>query len=246
MVELERAVFGERTLKPRATTSMSGMKGLLLRLADELEIDVTEDSGQISNQNLPGVTMYSETNSTLSFYGTTSTLSLLVPVRQLLMHSRSDSEPSEKRQKLSELDSGTRPAISRSELLQDQIYETDYERNVGALALRENLAAKHFDCFLQAVNDTISVLEPSTLRALYEQFWSRSPFELQTSASRQIQCLIYSVLALGSLYSESETRSNDAEWASYYFNAAQELLVTLFNANSLKTVQAAMMMVTID
>lgn len=188
------------------------------------------------------MTIYSEDNGSLSFYGITSTLNLLIPVERLLNDPQCDSEPPNKRQKRPGRESELTSALL-NEGLQDQIYATESIHKLRGLQIRERIADAHFDCFLESVNDAIPVLAPSTLRAAYELFWSSSPSELETSTSRQRQCLIYSVLALGSLYSNTE--SDDFEWASYYFAEAQSLIGTLFNTNSLSTVQAAMMMVII-
>ncbi|CAI7651891.1 unnamed protein product [Penicillium pancosmium] len=220
VVELERAVFGERTLQPRNTASIS-------------------DSGQILDQNLPGVTMYSQDNGSLSFYGTTSTLNLFIPVERLLNDPQCDSERPNKKQKRSDRESEATSAVLNG-ALQDQIYATNSIHKIGGLIIRERISDAHIDCFLGAVSDTIPVLAPSTVRAAYQKFWSSSPSELETSLSRQRQCLIYSVLALGSLYSSKGPEGS--EWASYYFTEAQGLIGTFFNTNSLETVQAAMMM----
>lgn len=239
VVELERAVFGERTLQPRNTASISGTYCLFP--PHGYPTHITEDSGQILDQSLPGVTMHTKHNGSLSFYGTTSTLDLLIPINESL-ECQGDSGHSNKRQKRSGHESETASAILNGEI-QDQIYASDDTQKAGGLRLRESIADAHFASFLQTVNETIPVLEPSTLRTSYQEFWSSPPSESQTPTSRQRQCLIYTVLAVGSIYSKAGP--DDAEWASYYFAEAQSLVGTLFNVNSLYTVQAAMLMVII-
>jgi hypothetical protein len=240
VVELERAVFGERTLQPRNTESISGTYKFFPKRG--FQINSSEDSGQISNQKLPGMTIYSENNSSLSFYGTTSTLNLLIPVDGILNDRQFDSERPDKRRKPSGRELEAASAIS-NRTLEDQIYATGDIHKAYGFEIQERIADAHFECFLGPVSDTIPVLAPSTLRAAYEQFWSSSPSDSETPISRQKRCLVYSVLALGSLY--SNTGSDDTEWASYYFTEAQGLIGTLFSTNSLDTVQAAMMMVII-
>lgn len=242
-MELERAVFGERTLQPRNTASISGMYDFKLFPRYGYTPDSSEDSGQISDQNLPGVTMYSEDNGSVSFYGITSTMNLLIPVERLLDDPQYDSKRPNKKQKRSDRESEATSAVLNG-ALQELIYATNSIHKIGGLIIRERIADAHFDCFLGAVSDTIPVLAPSTLRSAYQQFWSSSPSESDTSLSRQRQCLVYSVLALGSLYSSKGPESS--EWASYYFTEAQGLIGTLFNTNSLDTVQAALMMVIIS
>jgi hypothetical protein len=55
--------------------------------------------------------------------------------------------------------------------------------------------------------------------------------------------MIYSVLALGALY--SKVAANDSQWAASYFAEAQKLLGGALGGNCLEIIQATMLMVTV-
>jgi hypothetical protein len=122
----------------------------------------------------------------------------------------------------------------------DSHYQANFHRPKG-WKLRESIADVHVDNYFSTIHNILPVVHPEAFRTAYHQFWSASPLDTETITSRQWQCLMYSVLAMGALY--SDTGANDADWASNYFSEAQELLGPLFGATCIETVQAAMLMV---
>lgn len=105
----------------------------------------------------------------------------------------------------------------------------------GNLQLREYLATAHLDCFFLSVHNTLPVLDEAAFRGSYNSFWTDS------TQSEPWQCLLYAVLALGAL--RSKATENPAEWATKYFDQAQDLLSGILGLSCIETVQAAMFMV---
>lgn len=180
--------------------------------------------------------MYSRDTDSLAFYGSTATLGLLTSVAV------SDNPRPNKKQKRSGPQSEATSDNSDS-TFQDQIYATGDSYRTSTSAVQEAIASAHFEYFLRVVSDVLPVLEPNILRVAYERFWLSPQSRPGSPLTRQEQCLIYSVLALGAVH--SNTSEKDAEWAFDYFAEAQGLIGTLFSTNSLETVQAAMLMVII-
>lgn len=107
--------------------------------------------------------------------------------------------------------------------------------------LRKDVADGHVQSFFNTIHDYLPVLDVDVFMAAYRQFWAAPPADVECVAARQAECLIYSVLAMGALYSDSG--SDNAESAASYFSRAQDLLGRLFDAVSVETVQAALFIV---
>ena len=178
--------------------------------------------------------MFEDSTGSLSFYGPTSTFTILRshdPHISRAANYDSDRERPQKRRR----GAGYSP---------EDIYSSSDMTSTSGWTFQENLANKHIDCFFDKISDIIPVLNVPAFRSSYYSFLNpgnASPSESQIPRSRQRQCLIYSVLALGALY--SETDRSGPEWAAKYFVKAQGLLGQLFGDNCLELVQATMFMV---
>ncbi|KAJ5812132.1 hypothetical protein N7474_008433 [Penicillium riverlandense] len=222
VIELERAVFGERTYQPSSAVDSPG------------------GAGHTTDQNISGVTIFDEHN--VSSYGPTSTIALLKSMENKLSWSESADGHSTRPTKRPRWEL-TAPLISHSERVSRlDIYASADLQSEGTWKIREHLANAHVDCFFLTVHDTIPVLNEDTFRSAYGLFWNAPPSDSTNTHTRQSQCMIYSVLALGALYSKAA--ANDSQWAANYFAEAQKLLGGALGGNCLEIVQATMLMAT--
>jgi hypothetical protein len=187
-------------------------------------------------------TVLDSSTGSAEFYGITSTFVLIRSLKMRLAEFEKQADwgtGSKKRPR-------TTPETESNKLDLDGIFKhngrfpTDSQRPRG-WKLRESISDVHLDNYFRTVHHILPIIHPEAFRTAYHQFWSTSPLDTETITSRQWQCLMYSVLAMGALY--SDTGGNDADWAANYFSEAQELIVTLFGATCIEVVQAAMLMV---
>lgn len=178
--------------------------------------------------------MFENSTGSLAFYGPTSTFNLLRSLKLHISHvenSNGDREKPNKRRR-------------GPKSLPGKIYALSDMPSTSGWRFQHNLAKEHIECFFDRVSDIVPVLNVPDFWSVYYSFanpGNASPSESHNPRFRQRQCLIYSVLALGALC--SDTDSSGPECAANYFAEAQGLLGQLFGESCLELVQAAMMMV---
>lgn len=178
--------------------------------------------------------VFEDSTGSLAFYGPTSTFNILrsqYPHISRAANFDGDREGPQKKRR----GAGYSP---------EDIYSSSDMTSTSGWTFQEDLAERHIDCFFDKISDIIPVLNVPDFRSAYYSFLNpgnASPSAPQNPRSRQRQCLVYSVLALGALY--SETDRSGPEWAAEYFAKAQGLLGHLVGENCLELVQAAMLMV---
>jgi hypothetical protein len=238
MMEVERAVFGERNFKPRRTVESAGRCGLLYSLLDGVDFD--PDITPMADKNNSGATITNDEDGTLSYYGSTSTVALLKTFEEKVHQARSNgivSERPSKRARHETNDCSESSDASRNPL-KHNIYLSSSPPKAEGLRLPEKLQDSHFAAFAFRAHDIIPILDIIQFEFAYEKYSNPSSSISETNHCRQSQCLIYSTVAIGCLYN-----SNGAALASKYFAEAQILFGVLLYANSIEVVQAAMLMV---
>ncbi|KAJ6069766.1 hypothetical protein N7499_011653 [Penicillium canescens] len=219
VMELERAVFGERTYQPRRTVELA-------------------DAPQITNETVSGVTFVDEKTGVADYFGSTSTIDLLKSfhetVQEVLDHAPSSGadERASKRQRREAVEHPINSDASRNFRIQD-IYASPTVRRATSWWPSGNLVEVHLDYFFGIVYSTIPIFDENVFRAAFRRFANTS----ESSQRLQWECLTYSILALGALYSPSDT-----ECAASYFAEAQGLLGSLLGVSALRTAQAALLM----
>lgn len=201
-----------------------------------------ENSARILEPRFEAVTTFNTSTSSVEFYGVTSTFAFARSLNKSLAEFERQEEsggwPS-KRPRLSV--SGPEAVECSFDWMAEDNTHAPTDSHRQRWKLREHIANAHAENFFGTVHNILPVLDPEVFWAGYHKFWNSPPSEVETVTSRQWQCLIYSVLAMGAMY--SNTGANEAEWAANYFAEAQELLGNLFSATCLETVQATIFMV---
>jgi hypothetical protein len=190
-----------------------------------------------------GVTFVDEKTGVANYFGSISTIDLLKSFheavhetgQEVLDHaptSGADERASKRRRREANehpINSDACPNFR----IQD-IYASPTVRRATGWWPSGNLVEVHLDYFFGIIYSTIPIFDEKVFRATFRRFENTS----ESPQSKQWECLTYSVLALGALYSP-----NDTECAARYFAEAQGLLGSLLGVSSLKTVQAALLMV---
>ncbi|KAL2828549.1 fungal-specific transcription factor domain-containing protein [Aspergillus pseudoustus] len=215
VLELERAVFGERTYQHPCTHTP----------------DRTSSSVYVHSSN-----------GSLTFYGPTSTMVLLKEVESKLtrpdLTGNGRSSP-RKRLRLQVQDESNSNNNFPSTSQRDDRTATG-PHQAAAWSLREGIATAHLECFFQSTHDILPVLGVPAFQAAYNSFWNGSHPRPAITQSYAWQALLYSILALGALRS---TATDDAlAWADNYFEEAQDRLKCMLGMSCVETVQATMFM----
>lgn len=228
LLELEHAVFSELTYKASDPNNAGGSRS----------------NGRSFNAPEPwfeSVTTLNTSTCSVEFYGSTSILALARFLGNRLREFEGEHhihEPPSKKPV---------PAMKTSSLELDGLFEHNdfipipWQPQTRRWKLREDVANAHVRSFFDTIHDFLPVLDVDSFMSAYRAFWDAPPLDTESLASQQRQCLVYSVLAMGAL--KSDSGSNNAEWAASYFSEAQEVLGKLFDAVSIETVQAALFMV---
>jgi hypothetical protein len=190
-----------------------------------------------------GVTFVDEKTGVANYFGSTSTIDLLKSfheavhqtVQVVLDHAPSSGadERASKRQRREAIEHPINSDASRDFRIQD-IYASPTVRRATGWWPSGNLIEVHLDHFFGIVYSTIPIFDEKVFRTTFGRFANAS----ESSQSLQWECLTYSILALGALYSP-----NDTECAARYFAEAQGLLGSLLGVSALRTAQAALLMV---
>ncbi|KAJ5939085.1 hypothetical protein N7466_002219 [Penicillium verhagenii] len=173
-----------------------------------------------------------------SVYGPTSTLMLLNGMHPFPTPAAVDEEVSRERphKRLRH----EHPESEFDSSLADKIYEAGETYDTRDLDFRGILAKKHLDSFFNTAHGIYPIFDENSFRGSYPPFGHDSFCMAQDVESRQLQCLMYSVLSLGALYINT---TEDAKWAAKYFGEAERLVSSLFGKTSLQAVQACIFMV---
>ena len=201
------------------------------------------EDAHTSHPTRSGVLISNDGNSSFSLFGLTSTFTLFDAMTtrpHFAKISDADSERPHKLPRRAPLESGS-SSFASNQVSATQIYARNDDCKASRSKIKEHVANAHLDCFFNTAYDLFPILDEDLFRSMYHQFWNTPPSRAEKPQSCQWQCLIYSVLSLGALF--SETGSNDIEWAANYFAEAQGLIGCLFGVNCLETVQAVMTMV---
>lgn len=173
----------------------------------------------------------------LAFYGNTSTWNLLKSLSTYVSRAEDSDSGHEK------------PAKRRRGAEHSSIQYTPETIYASAATIvegqepRDDMAAEHIKCFFDKVSHIVPVLDSSGFSSTYCSFLPPSmlnPTTREPGILRK-QCLVYSVLALGALYSEAGSSISDR--AANHFFGAQSLLGRLLGHDCLDLVQAALFMV---
>jgi len=222
MMEVERAVFGERNFKPRRT--------------------VDSANPPTPDNNISGATIVDEEDGILSYYGSTSTMALLKSFEEKVDQARSNQNGGERRSKKPRLETNDFSESSNASRspLKHKIFISSVSPRAEGMRLPEQLQDSHFAAFAIGAHDILPILDIAQFESAYAHFSNPSAQISETPHCRQWQCLIYSALAIACLYN-----SNCATLASKYFAEAQALFGILLSANSIEMAQAAILMVDI-
>ncbi|KAJ5317023.1 hypothetical protein N7508_001531 [Penicillium antarcticum] len=207
LMELERAVFGERTYKPRKT----------------VELPVS------------GVTFVDEKTGVAEYFGSTSTIDLLRSFHKAFgqAHTNGADERASKRRRQDTNEHPIGSDIPRNFRPQEIYTSLTLRWGTRQWPMEDRHETNAF-LFFRYVYNTVPILDKKVFCNTYKDFGEKP----ETPQSLELECLTYSVLALGALYPR-RTIPNAGE---KYFAEAQCLLANLLGASSLKTVQAALLM----
>ncbi|KAJ5802872.1 uncharacterized protein N7503_005322 [Penicillium pulvis] len=218
VLELERAVFGERTYRTGDTVGM-------------------RDAG-VSERSLPRAIVCEDREWSSAIYGPTSTLMLLNDVKPTSPQVEGTEATIERPRKRARREHSDSESFDQMELA-DRIYEYDRIQNPGNLCWRENIANRHLDYFFKVVHSTYPIITEATFRDIWHDFWDHPNSTDETNNTLQTRCAINSALCLGALYMNT---SQDTKWATSYFAEARKLIGSLFDGANILTVQASMLM----
>ncbi|KAJ5527318.1 hypothetical protein N7513_011477 [Penicillium frequentans] len=218
VLELERAVFGERTYRTGDTVGL-------------------RDAG-VSERSLPRAIVCEDRECFPAIYGPTSTLMLLNDIKPTSPQVQGSEASIERPCKRARREHPESESFDQLELA-DKIYEHDRIQNTGNLWWRENIANQHLDYFFKVVHSTYPIITEPTFRNLWRGFWDHPDSTEETTKTLQIRCMINSVLSLGALYMNTP---QDTKWATNYFSEARKLIGSLFDGTNILTVQASILM----
>jgi hypothetical protein len=172
----------------------------------------------------------------LAFYGNTSTWNLLQSLSTYVSRAR-DSDGGHERPAKRRRGAEYSPVQYTPESIYASVATV-----VEGPEPQDDMAADHIKCFFDTVSHIVPILDSLGFSSTYCSFLPPSVLNLTTrDEALQKQCLVYSVLALGALY--SVTGSTISGRAANYYSGAQSLLGRLFGHDCLELVQATLFMV---